>query len=700
MFKLKTTRVPGLAALLSAFMVFFVSAPAMADVVETYIPDGVAGVIPTIVVDGSRNGYNQILTDNITYNIRVKSRRPANTVSFEFGRLSIESTSTSFNIGDDIYTVTIPVSFLPSRNGPVSAIDYCNDWLNQNSSERETRLGTGSTFPVADAYKVEASANWFMDTGIINSSEYRTWHAKPLYLRVKIECKPLGPSPATAPYNVNLRVTPQGNSCPRSVEVRALIRYRGPATAKFRFRVDGELSELHEIRARELPVDEGTDEYEYLVERVKTYSVGAGEHSFRIEVRGGHKSQVKTINIDCPEFEVWSTNLRHDMIDNGKCPRKVWQTTTFRTNGPGRINYKIDRTDGRPPYQGVIQAKLFDDEYKAVDQQLLNLSETDVELNVVPRGFETAQSGWKNLKVECEIKNSGAGASDDLSSGPTETPDLPPSQKITGDFQYVDNSGQSQCPRKVRGVINFQLKKQENVHYSLDCNSGSHPSGVIQPKASSNGGFIALALVSVDLKPGKNGKSKLICALKARENGIMTLKKVKARDFSCVKRNPDAGEQIGGLSSGSNNQSSGSSTTQTDEPKPQVAVCKGGKIRSGKCKCGSKKTLKKLGKRKFQCVAKPVRINPDKPKMKKLICQGGKVRNGKCACGSKKTLKKLGKNKFQCVAKPIRANPKPAKKEKLICKGGKIKNGRCKCGKKRKRKKTGNGKFICFKPAG
>ncbi|MEO1142384.1 MAG: hypothetical protein AAFW66_08585, partial [Pseudomonadota bacterium] len=595
------------------------------------------------------------------------------------------------------------VSQLRTQSGRASAVNLCNNWLNRNSgSDRDTLLSSGGSFTVYAAYWVGASAKWQMwqrSGAAFHEAVERVWDAKPLYIPVTLECKPLGPSPATAPYSVDLQVTPQGDTCPRNVEVRAFIRYRGPATAKFRYKVDGILSELHEIRARELPVNEDADAYEFLVERIKNYSLSAGEHTFQINVRGGHRSEIKTINIDCPDFQVWSTHLRHDMIENGKCPRKVWQTTTFRTNGPGQILFDIKRTDGQTTYRGVARAELFDNQYKAVVQRLLDLGETDIDLNVVPKGFETAQSGWKNLKIECEIKNNGTSASDELSSGPTEEPDLPPSQKITGDFQYVDNSGLSQCPRKVRGVINFQLRKKENVHYSLDCNSGSHPSGVIQPKASSNGGFIAPALVSVDLKPGKNGKSKLICALKARENGIMTLKKVKARDFSCKKRNPDTDDQIGGLSSGSDNQSSGTTTQQNDKPKKTKLICNGGMVRNGKCACGSKKTPKKLGNRKFQCIAKPERTNPDKPKKAKLVCKGGKVRNGKCACGSKKTSKKIGKLKFQCVAKPERANPDKPKKAKLICKGGKIRNGKCDCGSKKTPKKIGNRKFQCVAKA-
>ena len=65
------------------------------------------------------------------------------------------------------------------------------------------------------------------------------------------------------------------------------------ATAKFRFKVDGKLSELTEIKARKVngkprPGIPGSNTY-YLVERIKYYKLEPGKHTFRIEVRGGSK---------------------------------------------------------------------------------------------------------------------------------------------------------------------------------------------------------------------------------------------------------------------------------------------------------------------------------------------------------------------------------------------------------------------------
>jgi len=166
----------------------------------------------------------------------------------------------------------------------------------------------------------------------------------------------------------------------------------------------------------------------------------------------------------------------------------------------------------------------------------------------------------------------------------------------------------------------------------------------------------------------------------------------------------------------------------TAESAPKKLVCVGGKVRGGKCACGPNKLRKKLTTRKFQClaIAKPTKptnsiAGTTKPKKRKLVCAGGKVRSGKCACGKNKLVRKVAKRKFQCIAiaKPkkkkqaLRVNPEPKKKKAkrtnpakkkrklaLICKGGKIRNNKCGCPKGKLRKKQGKRKFLCFRPAG
>ncbi len=171
-------------------------------------------------------------------------------------------------------------------------------------------------------------------------------------LKIKVECEAppqRSPAPLLAPpkpYSVDLRVTQQGASCPKRVEVRAFIKYRRPATAKFRFKVDGKLSELHEIRARKLRPQQGVPGDTYLVERVKYYNLDPGQTNFRIEVRGGKKSKVKTVRITCPPFAASGMWMSVKQQSKSTCPKNVNLKVLVNANRPGSVLTRIKNQAG------------------------------------------------------------------------------------------------------------------------------------------------------------------------------------------------------------------------------------------------------------------------------------------------------------------------------------------------------------------
>jgi hypothetical protein len=96
----------------------------------------------------------------------------------------------------------------------------------------------------------------------------------------------------------------------------------------------------------------------------------------------------------------------------------------------------------------------------------------------------------------------------------------------------------------------------------------------------------------------------------------------------------------------------------------QKLVCKGGKVTGGKCRCGANRKRIKLGKNSFACRKVATRTNQTKPKRvtepkrispkvakQKLVCKGGKVKGGKCHCGKGKQTVKRGPRRFACVAR-------------------------------------------------
>jgi hypothetical protein len=134
---------------------------------------------------------------------------------------------------------------------------------------------------------------------------------------------------------------------------------------------------------------------------------------------------------------------------------------------------------------------------------------------------------------------------------------------------------------------------------------------------------------------------------------------------TCPKRtNPKSASK-----SGSSNESAAPSSSNSAN-KPKKIVCKGGKVKNGKCACAKGTKREKIGKTKFQCKAikraspqkkkEAVRTNPkkkdpvrtnSKKKQTKLICKGGKIKNNKCRCGQNKARKKIKNRVFQCVKK-------------------------------------------------
>jgi len=211
--------------------------------------------------------------------------------------------------------------------------------------------------------------------------------------------------PDAKPYSVDLRVTQQGVSCPKRVEVRAFIKYRRPATAKFRFKVNGELSELVEIKARKLNRSQSTVGETYLVERVKYYDLDPGQTNFRIEVRGGEKSDVKTVRITCPRFEVTRATLEYKLHPNPTCSRQVWETAKFYTNRPGNVRYAIKREPGKHTTillnrAGTVKSTRRGNEYYAVVLNSWKNGPIDTRMKAYATGTPVG-SKWTQFKVDC-----------------------------------------------------------------------------------------------------------------------------------------------------------------------------------------------------------------------------------------------------------------------------------------------------------
>ncbi len=639
---------------------------------------------PTIVVDGDTKRYNKVITEELSFYYYLKSRKPENSKSFQYGTIEIEyhrKRVSGVQSGETV-EFELPVQDLRTwKNSDlrVSPEKLCNDELSYKSgAERRKFLKKGGTIWRHSAYKIGGSALWVMKRrkGLSVDFYERTFRAPAYLIGVYVECKGLerprgtkttstkafpganeGERNRAKPTleNVSLKISP--------MSLKRVGRYLCPTQLRLNGRVD--------VR-REFTGHSIFQGPQWLSRKTAI--------AFQ---KAGGRNIVATYPID------WNRGVGESLSAGSNGKRKS-QTITFKMNVSGRSNQLIGNTS-------------------------------------------------KTIKIICKKPKDNPGGSNDLSSGPTQTPEIF-AKKLTGDFSFIDNDGK-RCPRTVKALINFELNENKPVRYALDCQSGRY-SGFARAIAK-DGKYVAPAAVNLELPNGTEGKARLTCALKTNAPYKAKIHTVKGRTFNCVNPNSESG--AGGLNTSGRNTTSDSSQSDPDRPEKRL-VCKGGKTRGAKCSCGSKLKLVKLDERTFKCVAKPVRVNP-KPKkaVQKILCQGGKLKNRKCTCSSGKNLKKLRKNSFKCVANPVRANPKPkkavqkilcqagklknrkcvcgsgknlkklrknsfkcvakpvqkttkpAKKIKIMCKGGKIKNGRCRCGANRKLNTLGPARFVCVK---
>lgn len=325
------------------------------------------------------------------------------------------------------------------------------------------------------------------------------------------------------------------------------------------------------------------------------------------------------LKVNC--MDVLSSKLDILKLDNRKCPKKAFVRATYEISQLGGIRDFLRCSDGSEE-TGVINAT--EEAGKFIARRTMTV---DIDKTTTLKCSARAQDFRAKTVVFAQkyFKCGDAGASDDLAVQPDPVEPPPPARKLVGDFQFVDRDNRKRCPRQVKAVINFEHGSNVGVRYALECTTGTYNG--LAPSRKVNGGYVAPAVESIRIPKGTNGKSHVNCALKSISPGKRKLHIAKGRKFTCI--NPTT-EPVGGLDSAGT---------------PPVAVteisCKRGKVRNGKCRCGSRRKLKKLGRKQFACVKTA----------QKISCKRGKVRNGKCTCGSRRVLKRLANRRFACVKK-------------------------------------------------
>jgi len=220
--------------------------------------------------------------------------------------------------------------------------------------------------------------------------------------RVKVKCIPYASLIRGAnPVEVKLEATPRnGNSCPRNTRIKTRIAYHYDRNVKFDIKRNGKTIKTIELKPRKINVSHGPDLW--VIDREDVVKAKAGQNRFRIKIKGGGESQVKTVNIECAPFQALFANLQYNVAGSNSCPKKVWETTTFTANGPGSLVYQLVQENGSVSLEKSVNSILKNGQYKLVKQRVLTIHNSiDRKYRVQVKGSSGIRSSWARLKVDC-----------------------------------------------------------------------------------------------------------------------------------------------------------------------------------------------------------------------------------------------------------------------------------------------------------
>lgn len=499
------------------------------------------------------------------------------------------------NIPTDLISHSGPSGIAPYPDGD-RLIQSCNNAMNGQGPVEAVTLDSYLTVS-ASAY----THKWKPFDGFFGVTNWNETHyggdvGVSDTFPVKVECVP-SEELLSQPIAVSNRAvdTASGDvgACPRRVEHSTSIYYRRPTTATFKIKQNGSVVRTVERSTEAQSLSDGTTQH--VIHYDTELTSPEGNNNYRVKVVSGPESNAVQLNIDCSAFDITFADLSHAAPDNGKCPRQVWQTSSFITNGPGSFTYELRHKLFGVIYEKEVEAQLFDGIYKAVDTRVIQLIEGETEFLAQVKGSDGINTGWQSINIECEakVKSELTGDTNELTIGQNDPGlDMP---KPTG---------------KVNPLV-----------------GGAAIGGLIAPRKPTH----------ANPKPDPQ------------------------TPITIVDPKPAPKKQ-----------------------KPEIAVCKNGKIRNSKCYCPKSAKQIKISRFEYICKAlkiaapkkpkKPVRANPNKKKVdKRTTPKKDKVKKNKAKRTNvkKKTLKRVNPPKKKKTNK-IRAQ---GKKVKNNCK---TKKGKCK----------------------
>lgn len=454
-------------------------------------------------------------------------------------------------------------------------------------------------------YRVERMERYRLDPGKHSFQITVMGGGKSPKKTITVDCPPFEPTSMWLTLNKSDQAT-----CPKNVDAKVRINANGPGSVLTKIKNQaGVVMAIESIEVKR-------DGDQYIGRLTKSFNMSAIDTMLIAEDVNdtAHNTGWQPLKVEC--LEVLSGTLEQRGFAANRCKGEA--ALSIRTNGPGKVPYRLECTGGRAWNRNVQAHETGPNTFIGVDVLKFDVSNNELVRCALrtrqPLPFKLLDGAKRTY--ECH-KSTGVSSADDLS--PETRPEDPPplGQKLTGDFSFLDRGG-TKCPRG-RAVLSFKNDAAANIHYSLDCTNGSF-SGVVQPVAHPKGGFVALA--TVDL--GVEKTSHVNCALKtvAPEQKLLT---AKGHLFSCVKPTGPTGSTDLTPETGPGSGAPGAPGKVVDPPRgPRVVIdppnapdthqvdeiivtgsrisCAGGTVKKGACDCPRTHKPVKAGKNAWRCV--------------------------------------------------------------------------------------------------
>lgn len=337
-------------------------------------------------------------------------------------------------------------------------------------------------------------------------------------VRAKVNCIQLTHTevrPKVLSIDIDVKKLGEVRSCPRRIEVRTRIKYDAPQTAKFRFVHNGKQTGIISIKARRVT------EYNrytpgnppkrqiFLVERVKFYNVGPGDHTFNVFVRGSAHPSPKIITVHCGKFKPTALWMTLSQQKKNSCPKNVTAKIRITANKPGSVLTKIKNQAGVVMAIESIKVKRVGNEYVGKFKKVFKMGEIDTQLMAVDSNNSALNSGWQPLKVTCLKLVKG-----------------------TLNYQGVDIG---KCPRQVKVSYSIHTSVDGKLNYQINCTGGRHWSGKVKAHKTGPNTYLAVGVKSFSIARHE----KVSCALKSKVAGQLKLLTAQGHSFSCKQSASD-----------------------------------------------------------------------------------------------------------------------------------------------------------------